>query len=462
VKVERWLRSRRVVVGSGAPAPAAVGIAGDRIVAVEAYEEPERRREAPIEEGGDGALLPGIVDTHVHINEPGRTDWEGFATATAAAAAGGVTTLVDMPLNSIPATTTAAAFRTKLEAAAGKLRVDVGFWGGAVPGNAGDLEPLHRAGVLGFKAFLVDSGVDEFERIGAADVEIAATEIARLGSVLLVHAELADFLAPPTAGASGAAGAAGADRRSHAVWEASRPPASEAEAIALLARVARTTGARVHVVHLSSAAGLARVRAARREGLALSAESCPHYLVFASEEVPDGGTAWKCAPPIRGADDRETLWRGLADGSIALVASDHSPSPPSLKSGAGGDFFAAWGGIASLQLGLPALWTAASARGFGLERVAEWMSTAPARLAGLDAKKGAIDVGRDADLVLFEPEARFTVRGDSLYHRHPMTPYEGRELAGVVRRTWLRGRPVFDAGQLVGEPSGRTLLREAR
>jgi allantoinase len=451
VTIERWLRSRRVVVATNRPAPAAIGVAGGRIAAVEPYDGPRGDR-APIEELGEQLLLPGLVDTHVHINEPGRTDWEGFATATAAAAAGGVTTLVDMPLNSIPATTTAAAFRAKLEAARGQLRVDVGFWGGAVPGNAGELAILHDAGVLGFKAFLVETGVDEFERIGAAELETAAVEIARLGSVLLVHAELAEFLVPPPGDA---------DRRAHAVWEASRPPAAEAEAVELLARVARTTGARVHVVHLSSSAGLAALRRARVERLPLSAESCPHYLVFASEEVPDGGTAWKCAPPIRGAAEREALWRGLADGSLALVASDHSPSPPARKTGAGGDFFAAWGGVASLQLGLPAIWTAASERGFGIERVAEWMSAAPARLAGIAARKGAIEVGRDADFVLLDPEARFTVRGDSLYHRHPMTPYEGRELTGVVRRTWLRGRPVFADGAPVGEPIGRPLLRSA-
>jgi allantoinase len=450
--VDRWLRGRRVVTPRGLE-PAAIAIRAGRIAAVEPFESApaaDATNGAPVDDLGNAVLLPGLVDTHVHINEPGRTDWEGFASATAAAAAGGITTLVDMPLNSIPATTTVAALETKRRAAAGQLRVDVGFWGGVVPGNLAELAPLHRAGALGFKAFLVDSGVDEFAATGLAELEPAAAEIARLGSVLLVHAELAEFLLPPTAAA---------DRRSHAAWEASRPPRAEAAAVAALARIARATGAAIHVVHLSSAAGLAELRAAHGSGLPLTAETCPHYLTFASHEIADGGTVWKCAPPIRGAADRDALWSGLGDGSIALVATDHSPSPPARKHLDDGDLFAAWGGIASLELALAATWTAARDRGFGVERLAGWMAAAPARLAGLEDRKGAIAVGRDADFVLFDPEVAFRVEAAKLHQRHPLTPYAGRELRGRVLRTWLRGAPVFGEGRLVGEPSGASIAR---
>lgn len=428
--------------------PAAVGIAEGRIVAVG----------APGELGGSGAierlddlvLLPGAVDTHVHVDEPGRADWEGFATATAAAAAGGVTTLVDMPLNSIPATTSVAALEAKRRAAAGRTSIDVAFWGGVVPGNLADLARLHSAGVRGFKAFLVASGVEEFPAVGAEELRAAAAEIARLGSLLLVHAEAPERIAPGPA--------RGGDPRAHAVWEASRPPESEAAAIEQLAEIAASTGARIHVVHLSSAAGLDRVRRARAAGLSISAETCPHYLTFASEEIPDGATEWKCAPPIRGRVERERLWQGLGDGSIALVASDHSPCPPALKRRDGGDFFAAWGGIASLELALAATWTGAVERGFGLERLAAWTAAAPARLAGLARRKGAVAVGRDADLVVFDPEASFFVDPAALFQRHPITPYAGRRLRGRVLATYLRGEPVFAAGRVEPgrgrEPSG--------
>ena len=448
-RVERVLRGRRVALPGGLGA-AAIAIAGGRIVAIDGYDAPLPAG-AALDDVGELVVLPGLVDSHVHVNEPGRTDWEGFASATRAAAAGGITTLVDMPLNSIPATTTVAALEAKRAAARGRIAVDVGFWGGVVPGNLAELEPLHRAGALGFKAFLVDSGVDEFAATPLAELELAAAEIARLRSVLLVHAELAEHLLPAPADP--------AERRRHAAWEASRPPRSESEAVAALAGIARRTGCGVHVVHLTSIEGLARVRAARHAKLPLSAESCPHYLFFSSGEVPDGGTAWKCAPPIRGAGDRDALWEGLADGSLALVASDHSPSPPAMKAGANGDFFAAWGGIASLQLALAATWSGARARGHGVERLAHWMAAAPARLAGLSGKKGEIVAGGDADLTIFDPEATFTVRGERLHHRHPATPYEGRTLHGVVRRTLLGGREIFVDGELVGEATGRTLAR---
>jgi allantoinase len=328
--------------------------------------------------------------------------------------------------------------------------VDVGFWGGLVPGNASELEPLNRAGVLGFKAFLAPSGVDEFAHVGAAELARGARELARLGSPLLVHAELPRHLA---------AAPAGADSRAHATWEATRPAAAEAEAIALLARVARESGARVHVVHLSSSAGLERVREARAAALPLSAETCPHYLAFAAEEIPDGGTEWKCAPPIRGRAEREALWAGLETGAIGLVASDHSPSPPELKRRESGDFLAAWGGIASLQLLVPALWTGAAARGLGLDRLARWLAAAPADLAGLAGRKGCLAAGHDADFLVLDPEASFRVEPERLYHRHPVTPYAGRTLRGIVRATYLRGARVFAEGELLGEPAGRLLRR---
>ncbi len=450
--IERVLRSRRVVTPEGVRA-ACVALGVGRIVALTPWDEPPSG--ALCDDLGELALLPGLVDTHVHVNDPGRADWEGFESATRAAAAGGITTLVDMPLNSIPATTTAAALATKRRAASGQLSVDVGFWGGVVPGNLGQLEALHRAGVLGFKAFLVPSGVAEFPPVGGDELVAAAREVARLGSVLLVHAE-----EPGRVDAATAAGVDGdrRDRRCYATWESSRPPDSEAAAIALLADIVRSTGARVHVVHLSSGAGLAALREAQRAGLTLSAETCPHYLSFASEEIPDGAVEWKCAPPIRGGDERERLWEGLVDGSIALVASDHSPSPPELKRRDEGDFFAAWGGIASLQLALAATWTVAKERGLGIERIAEWMAAAPARLAGLAGRKGAIAVGMDADLVVFDPEASFTVEPGSLYHRHPMTPYAGRLLTGKVLRTYLRGRIVYDDGRFAA-PCGELVSR---
>jgi allantoinase len=337
------------------------------------------------------------------------------------------------------------ALAAKLGAATGQLRIDVGFWGGVVPGNRHEIAPLHAAGALGFKAFLVDSGVSEFAAVGLDELEAAAREIARLDSVLLVHAEAAERFRAP---------AAGGDRRAHATWEATRPSESEQRAIEALAGIAARTGVRLHVVHVSSAEGVAAIDEARRAGLPLTGESCPHYLTFVSDEIPAGATEFKCAPPIRGARHREALWGALADGTLALVASDHSPSPPEGKLRERGDFFAAWGGISSLQLSLPLVWTEAAKRGFDLGRVVDWLAAAPARLAGIADRKGAIAVGRDADLVVFDPEARFTVRGDSLYHRHPMTPYEGRELRGRVSRTYLRGLPVFDDGRFPGEVRG--------
>lgn len=411
--------------------------------------------QAPLLDFGDRVVMPGIVDTHVHVNEPGRTEWEGFETATRAAAAGGITTLVDMPLNSVPATTTREGLRAKVEAARGRCRVDAGFWGGVVPGNAGELAGLWQDGALGFKAFLVPSGVDEFQHVEEKDLREALPVLARLGAPLLAHAELPGPI-EAAAGVWEDAGPAGL--REYSRYLRSRPDAAEVEAVELLVRLCRETGARVHVVHVSSVEVLPILRRAREEGLPLTAETCPHYLTFAAEEIPEGGVAFKCAPPIRSRENRERLWEALREGLIDLVATDHSPSPPERKKVETGDFRGAWGGIASLQLALPVVWTGARERGFTVAQLAEWMGAAPARLAGLEGSKGAIAPGQDADLVVWDPEAHFTVEPGSLHHRHRLTPYAGRTLYGVVHRTLLRGETVYDDGVFPVAPSGRLLL----
>jgi allantoinase len=442
------LRSRRTVTAEG-ERPATVRVEEGRIAAVETYEAAP----AGCLDLGDLALLPGAVDTHVHVDEPGRTEWEGFASATRAAAAGGVTTLVDMPLNSIPAVTTVAALEAKRAAAAGRCAVDIGFWGGVVPGNAGELAAMAGAGVLGFKAFLAPSGVDEFPHVGPADLEEAAPVLAATGLPLLVHAELASELDGPVARFEGLPPAG---RRNYSAYLASRPAAAELAAIGLLLDLCRRHRFRLHVVHLAAAEALPRLAAARHEGLPVTVETCPHYLAFAAEEIADGATAWKCAPPIRWRQNREALWRGLLDGAIDLVASDHSPCPPDLKAADSGDFAAAWGGIASLQVALPALWTGARERGATLADVARWTAAAPARLAGLDAK-GAIAPGRDADLVAFDPDRGWRLDAGDLLHRHPVCPWTGRRFRGRVEATWLCGVEVWDGERVLGEPAGRML-----
>ena len=379
----------------------------------------------------DEVLLHGLVDSHVHINEPGRTDWEGFDSATRAAAAGGVTTVIDMPLNSIPSTVNAAALAAKITASAGKRHVDVGFWGGAIPGNTADLAPLHEAGVFGFKAFLLPSGVDEFPALGAEELEADLRELRGFDAQMIVHAEDADVIehAPPAHG------------RGYAEFLASRPRAAENQAIAVLIEAARRTGARVHLLHLSSSDALGPIAQARRDGVRLTVETCPHYLTLTAEDVPPGATAYKCCPPIREGANQDLLWRGLADGTIDAVVSDHSPSTADLNMLDTGDFGQAWGGVASLQLGLAIMWTAARERGIGLDQVVQWMSAGPARVAGLN-RKGRIAVGADADLAVFAPEQRFVVDPAALAHKVPITPYAGRTLTGVVRTTVLRGSEV--------------------
>lgn len=399
-----------------------IGVTDGRIAAIS-----DTALDGPlIELADDEVLLPGIVDTHVHVNEPGRTEWEGFASATRAAAAGGVTTIVDMPLNSIPATTTVEALDAKKAVAI--VSIDTGFWGGAVPENLGNLQPLHEAGVFGFKAFLAPSGVDEFGHLDAQQLESALDEIAALGSLLIVHAEDPGVLdAHENHG--------GTDY--HAFVE-SRPDEAETTAIERVIAGVRRTGARAHILHLSSAAALPALRAARAEGLPITVETCPHYLTIAESQIPDGATQFKCCPPIRDDANRDLLWLALLDGDIDIVVTDHSPATPELKYKGEGDFQAAWGGIAGLQLGLAAVWTEAANRGIPLDRVVEWMSRGPADLVGL-VKKGRLAVGADADLVAFAPDERFTVHAEQLLHKNPVSAYDGRELRGVVRRTWVRG-----------------------
>jgi len=440
---ELVVRARRVLTSAGEAAHA-VGVSGGRVVALAALDA-SIPAEQVVALDDDEVLLPGLVDTHVHINEPGRTTWEGFATATRAAAAGGVTTLVDMPLNCIPPTVDVRALERKRAAADGQCHVDVGFWGGAVPGNAAALRPLHDAAVFGFKCFLLDSGVAEFPPLNADELAGVMRTLRSFDGLLLVHAEDADTVAQAPA----ARGAGYAD------FLGSRPHTAEDVAVTRVVELARVTGARVHVLHLSSANALPILRAARRDGVRVTVETCPHYLFFAAEDIPVGATAYKCCPPIRAAANRELLWEGLADGTIDCVVSDHSPCTPDLKRLDTGDFGAAWGGIASLQLGLPAVWTTARARGHGLADVVRWMAEAPAQLVGL-ASRGRIAVGCDADFCVFAPDEEFVVDPTMLHHRHPVTPYAGHTMTGVVRSTWLRGELVTG-----DQARGRLLERPA-
>ncbi len=399
--------------------------------------------------GSDEVLLAGVVDTHVHVNDPGRAQWEGFAAATRAAAAGGVTTLIDMPLNSIPPTCDVEAFELKRRTAAGTCHVDVGFWGGAIPRSLGSLRELHEAGVFGFKCFLVSSGVDEFPALSYTQLERAMREINEFEGVLIVHAEDAETIDR----------AVSPHGRRHADFVQSRPDSAEVTAIERLIELSRTTGCRAHVLHLSSALALDALTAARAAGVRISVETCPHYLSFASGEIPPGATQFKCCPPIRSEDNRSALWAGLTSGTIDIVVLDHSPCTVDLKQLEIGDFATAWVGISSLQLGLSATWTQARTRGHSLSDVTRWMSARPAELFGLD-QKGRIAVGYAADLCVFAPDETFTVRAAALHHRNPITAYEGKELHGVVRSAWLSGVQIAEDGELVcSVPHGR-LLRQ--
>lgn len=439
------LKSRRVVLPEGLR-PAALLIHAGRIAAILPYDKiPLSCR---IEDVGNSVILPGLVDSHVHINEPGRTDWEGFETATQSAALGGITTLVDMPLNSDPVTTALPAFKTKIAATKGKLWVDVGFWGGLVHGNASKMSELVVGGVLGIKAFMVHSGIDDFTAATEEDMAAALPSLKALNTPLLVHAELDRKPAPKPAGAN------------YAAYVASRPPAWELDAIDMLIRLCETTKAHVHIVHLATAEALPRLAAARKKGLPLTVETCPHYIYFSADKIPDGATQYKCAPPIRDDANRRRLIDGLKSGVIDLIASDHSPCPPSMKQLDTGNFGAAWGGIASLQVSLAAAWTALRPAGATPADIARWMSSAPAKLAGLTSSRGAIAEGLAADLVVWNPEASTVVRPETLYHRHKVTPYAGQTLYGVVERTYLKGVVVAEQGMVRTGAGGSPVLRE--
>ncbi len=443
--MRRAIRSRRAVTPEGIR-PATIVFENGLIAGVEG---PGFETGAmPILDVQDLYLLPGLVDSHIHVNEPGRTEWEGFGTASRAAAAGGYTCLVDMPLNCIPATTNVPALEAKREAAACSSVVDYAFWGGAVKGNVDDLKPLAKAGVRGFKSFLVDSGIEEFSCMGEHDLRSAMPVIAQTGLPLLVHAEDANLIAEAYRGITG-------DQRQYATYLRSRPAEAEVAAIDRMIGLCREYGCRVHIVHLSAAAALPSLKRARYEGLPITTETCPHYLYFDATQIRDGATEFKCAPPIRGEADRECLWKALEEGVIDLIATDHSPCPPEMKRLQDGDFLRAWGGIAAVSLALPVIWTAASQRGFTMAKVARWMAEKPAQLAGLSSRKGRLATGYDADFVAFDPDARVIVRSTDLYFRHPLSPYVGERLRGQVMKTFVRGTPVFDAGSFDCQGRGR-------
>jgi len=442
------LKSRRVLLPSGV-VPRAVHVVNGRISTVSAHDDVPAG--VPVIDAGDKLLAPGLVDTHVHINEPGRTEWEGFATATEAAISGGITTVVDMPLNCIPATTTRAAAETKRAELGGKTYANVAFWGGVVPGNAGELRAMRELGLTGAKCFLCPSGVDEFPNVTRADLDLAMPVMRDLDMTLLVHAELPG----PLEAAERAV--AGQDPRAYDTYLRSRPNAAEDEAIEMLVELVRKHRTRVHVVHLASGSAVPIFRKAQDEGLPISVETCLHYLTFAAEEIESGSTQFKCAPPIRDRANREQLWKGLADGTIRLVVSDHSPCTANLKKLDTGDFLGAWGGIASLQLGLSGLWTLAEARGHSLSDVYRWSAAAPAALAKLDATKGSIEAGKDADLVVWDDTQALAVTRDMLRFRNKLSPYEGRTLKGTIERTLLAGQTVFEQGRVVGPARGRFL-----
>lgn len=457
---EQILRSQRVCLpGAADPVPASIWVRDGKIFRILQGGE-ELPTGILVLDFGDRVILPGIVDTHAHINEPGRTEWEGFETATRAAAAGGITTVIDMPLNSIPATTTLDALKIKAATAQDRCQIDYGFWGGVVPGNAAEILPMVEAGVFGFKVFLCPSGVDEFPMVEEQDLRRAMPILARAGVPLIVHAELESS----HSGAAGEPATAdfGGDSRKYQTYLKSRPQQWEVNAIRMMIGLARETGCRTHIVHLSAADAIDDLSRARAEGVPITAETCPHYLSFTAEEISDGATHFKCAPPIREKANREKLWQALKRGDIEFVVSDHSPCTPGLKLLEAGDFSRAWGGIAGLQFGLSVVWTGMKERGLTIADLTRWMSENTARFLGLSARKGAIAPGMDADLVIFDPDSASVVEASQVLHRHALTPYSGRTLLGRVEKTFLRGQCIFDLalGDLSEpSPSGERLVR---
>ncbi|KPJ15053.1 Allantoinase [Papilio machaon] len=411
-------------------------------------------------DGGDLALMAGVVDSHVHVNEPGRTAWEGFRTATSAAAAGGITTIVDMPLNSIPPTTTLENLKVKASSAQGNVFVDVGFWGGVIVDNQDSLKDLVKAGVVGFKCFLCPSGVDEFPNVEAKDLEKAFAALEGTGSLLAFHAEVQEdneeiekkiFKKDP---------------EEYTTYLESRPPKMELDAISLISSFLNKTNVRVHVVHVSSASVVPLLNKARQQRVAagntawrggVTAETCHHYLSISAEQIPRGRSEYKCAPPIRDLDNKEKLWQYLLDDKLDMVVSDHSPCTPELKCS---NNLEAWGGISSVQFGLSLFWTEASARGLDLTSISKYMCSAPAQLCGIQHRKGALKPGLDADIIFFDPDAQFTVTADIIRHKNKLTPYIGKTLKGVVKKTYLRGELIYAEGELVGEPKGILLLNK--
>ena len=447
------VRGERIATAGGLM-PATLHLAGGRIMRVSHIDDLGGATDADVLDAGQSIVLPGLVDTHVHVNEPGRTEWEGFDSATRAAAAGGITTILDMPLNSIPATTKSSSLAKKRESAAAHCHIDVGFLGGLVPGNLNDLEELWADGVYGFKCFLVPSGVDEFRNVSLSDVAKAMPVLARLRAPLLVHAELSEAIDAATDELTDD------DPRQYATYLASRPPTAEIDAVKAMIDLARRHNVRVHIVHVSAAEAIPALRDARADRVPITAETCPHYLAFTAEQIPDGATQFKCAPPIRGSANREQLWNALVEGVLDCVVSDHSPCPPELKRAERGDFFAAWGGIASLELTAAVVASQLRARSIPLENLARWMSEGPARLAGLHRVKGRLAAGYQADFALLDDSETFVVDPATLQQRHPVTPYAGLSLHGRVQATYLRGRLAYCDGELVGAPAGRLLKRE--
>ena len=444
--------ARRVVTPDGIR-PAAILVEGERIQAVVSPDQvPDQYR---IQDFGEAAILPGLVDSHVHINDPGRTEWEGFETATRAAAAGGYTLLIDMPLNCLPATTSVAALQAKRAAAEGRCRVDWAAWGGVVHDNQGDIEALAAAGVRGFKCFLVNPGIDGFTMVTEHQLRSALPHIARTGLPLLVHAELTVAIDRATQALNHA------DWSRYSTYLQSRPDDAELDAIRLMLSLCREYGFRLHIVHLSSSHALPELCAARAEGLPVTVETCPHYLHLVAETIANRATLSKCAPPIRGRENRDKLWQGLRDGTVNMVVTDHSPCPPAMKRLDEGSFRTAWGGIASLSVAVSLMWTEASKRGFTLLDLTRWMAERPARLAGCDMHKGRIAPGFEADFVVFDADREFVVQEDRLHYRHPVSPYMGETLRGVVKATYLRGNLVFKEGKFNGEPMGREYTANA-